>query len=114
MKEKYILKTAFRTHKGHYEFLVRSFGLANAPSTFQGLMNDVVRPFLRHFVIVFFDEIIVYSQGYIQSHLSHLSTVLKTLEKHQLFAKKSKCKVCMPRDRIFGSLNCQRRCESRS
>jgi hypothetical protein len=84
-----IPKTAFSTRYGHYEFLVMPFGLTNAPATFMNLMQTVFSPFLDEYVIVFLDDILVYSKSY-DEHMKHLDTVLQTLRQHKLYAKKSK------------------------
>jgi hypothetical protein len=83
-------KTTFRTHHGHFEFLVMPFGLSNAPATFQALMNYVLQPFLRWFVLVFFDDILIYSSSWAE-HLQHVNVVLNALRAHHLHLKRSKC-----------------------
>ncbi|WVZ52496.1 hypothetical protein U9M48_003550 [Paspalum notatum var. saurae] len=83
-------KTAFKTHHGHYQFKVMPFGLTNAPATFQCIMNEVLQPFLRKFVLVFLDNILIYSPTWDQ-HLTHISQVLQTLREHKLYLKPSKC-----------------------
>ncbi|KAJ9552705.1 hypothetical protein OSB04_016750 [Centaurea solstitialis] len=85
-----IHKAAFRTRYGHYEFLVMPFGLSNAPATFMDLMNRVCRPMLDRSVIVFIDDILIYSKMK-ADHVVHLGEVLEVLRKERLYAKFSKC-----------------------
>lgn len=83
-------KTVFRTHHGHYEFKVMSFGLCNAPFSFQAIMNTLFRPYLCCFIIVFFDDILIYS-GSFKEHLIHLEVAFQVLLDHQFVLKLSKC-----------------------
>ncbi|XP_070022382.1 uncharacterized protein [Nicotiana sylvestris] len=90
MFEPDIPKTAFRTHYDHYEFLVMPFGLTNAPSIFQSLMNQIFHDYLRKFILVFFDDILIYNQNW-EDHLLHLEEAFKVLRIHTLYIKQSKC-----------------------
>ena len=88
IKDADVHKTTFRTRYGHYEFLVKPFGLTNAPMAFMDLMNRIFRPYVDQFVVVFIDDILVYLKDQ-ENHESHLRVVLKTLRKEQLYAKLS-------------------------
>ena len=89
-RETNIPKTAFRTRYGYFEFTVMPFGLTNAPAAFMNLMHRVFQPYLDQFVVVFVDDILIYSQSE-REHEDHLRIVLQLLRYHQLYAKFSKC-----------------------
>ncbi|GJR16525.1 putative reverse transcriptase domain-containing protein [Tanacetum coccineum] len=101
VREEDIPKTAFRTRYGHYEFQVMPFGLTNAPAVFMDLMNRVCKPYLDKFVIVFIDDILIYSKSK-QEHEEHLKLILELLKKEQLYAKFSKCEFWIPRVQFLG------------
>ncbi|GKD28114.1 putative reverse transcriptase domain-containing protein [Tanacetum coccineum] len=96
VREQDIPKTAFRTRYGHYEFQVIPFGLTNAPAVFMDLMNRVCKPYLDKFVIVFIDDILIYSKDE-KEHEEHLKVILELLKKEKLYAKFSKCKFWIPK-----------------
>ena len=101
VQESDVPKTAFKTHYRHYEFLVIPFGLTNAPATFMDLMNRVFQSYMDRFVIVFIDDILVYS-GSSEEHSEHLRIVLYTLRERQLYAKLSKCHFWLDRVAFLG------------
>ncbi|GJY24674.1 putative reverse transcriptase domain-containing protein [Tanacetum coccineum] len=96
-----IPKTAFRTRYGHFEFTVMPFGLTNAPAVFMDLMNRVCRPYLDKFVIVFIDDILIYSKTR-EEHVEHLRLVLGLLKKEKLYAKFSKCEFWLREVQFLG------------
>ena len=101
MHEPDVAITAFRTHHGHYEFKVMSFGFCNAPCSFQATMNDIFQPYLRRFIIVFFDDILIYSQT-LSEHLIHLEKAFETLLHNQFILKFSKCSFAQSQVEYLG------------
>ncbi|GKA55919.1 putative reverse transcriptase domain-containing protein, partial [Tanacetum coccineum] len=95
------LKSAFRTRYGHFEVTVMPFGLTNAPAVFMDLMNKVYRPYLDKFVIIFIDNILIYSKTQ-EEHVEHLRLVLELLKKEKLYAKFSKCEFWLKEVQFLG------------
>ena len=98
-----IRKTTFRTRYGHYEFVVMLFGLTNAPAAFKKMMNSVFRDFLDESVIIFIDNILIYSKDE-ESHRKHLRAVLEQLREHKRFAKLCKCSVWQKSNGFLGHI----------
>nr|GFC44335.1 putative reverse transcriptase domain-containing protein [Tanacetum cinerariifolium] len=103
IREKDISITAFRTRYDHYEFRVMPFGLTNAPAVFMDLMNQVCKPYLDKFVIVFIDDILIYSQNK-EEYKEHLKTILELLKRKQLYAKFSKCDFWLESVQFLGNV----------
>ncbi|KAJ9545159.1 hypothetical protein OSB04_024866 [Centaurea solstitialis] len=103
VREEDVQKTAFRTRYGHFEFVVMPFGLTNAPAVFMDLMNRVCRPMLDKSVIVFIDDILIYSKSK-EDHVIHLIEVLETLRRERLYAKFSKCDFWLQEVQFLGHL----------
>nr|GEZ96409.1 putative reverse transcriptase domain-containing protein [Tanacetum cinerariifolium] len=101
VREQDVLKTAFRTRYDHYEFQVMPFGLTNAPAVFIDLMNRVCKPYLDKFVIVFIDDILIYSKDE-KEHEEHLKAISELLKVEKLYAKFSKCKFWIPKEQFLG------------
>ncbi|GJZ43170.1 putative reverse transcriptase domain-containing protein [Tanacetum coccineum] len=111
VREEDIPKTAFRTRYGHYEFQVMSFGLTNAPAVFMDLMNQVCKPYLDRFVIVFVDDILIYSKRRKENE-GHLKLILRLLKKEELYAKFSKCAVWLSKVEAAFQLVKQKLCSA--
>ncbi|RVW85779.1 Transposon Ty3-G Gag-Pol polyprotein [Vitis vinifera] len=103
VRETDIPKTAFRTRYGHYEFVVMPFGLTNAPAAFMDMMNRIYRPYLDHFVVVFVDDILIYSKSR-EEHGHHLHMALQTLRENQLYAKLEKCDFWLQEIQFLGHM----------
>ncbi|RVW58192.1 Retrovirus-related Pol polyprotein from transposon 297 [Vitis vinifera] len=103
VRERDIPKTAFRTRYGHYEFVVMPFGLTNAPAAFMDMMNRIYRPYLDHFVVVFVDDILIYSKSR-EEHGHHLHMALQTLRENQLYAKLEKCDFWLQEIQFLGHM----------
>ena len=96
-----VQKTAFKSRYGHYEYVVMSFGVTNAPAIFMDYMNKIFRPYLDQFVVVFIDDILIYSKSR-DEHAEHLRVVLGILREHKLYGKLSKCEFWLDKVQFLG------------
>ena len=103
VKDEDIQKIVFHMRCGHFEFIAMPFGLTNAPAAFMDLMNRIFRPFLDQFVVVFIDDILIYSKDRLE-HDKHLRVVLQLLRDKQLFAKWSKCEFWLESVAFLGHI----------
>jgi hypothetical protein len=101
VKEEDVPKMAFNTRYGYFEFVVITFGVTNAPATFMDLMHRVFQPYLDQFVVIFIDDILVYSRDK-QKHAEHLRLILEKLRQEKLYAKFSKCEFWLDRVNFLG------------
>ena len=101
IKDEYIFKTAFRTRYGHYEFVALPLGLTNAPTSFMCLMNSVLSKYLDKFVVVFIDDILIYSKTK-EEHDEHPHIILQVLREHKLYGNFSKCKFFKDKIQCLG------------
>lgn len=99
--EEDIPKTAFRTRYGHFEFVVMPFGLTNAPAAFMDLMQRYFKPYLDQFVVIFIDDILIYSKSH-EEHEKHLREALGVLRKNKLYAKLRKCEFWLEKVQFLG------------
>ena len=103
IKEEDITKTVFHSHCEYYEFLIMPFGLTNVTTTFMNLMNHIFHSYLDRFVVVFMDDILIYSSS-IESHEEYLGIILKLLREYRLYAKFSKCEFWLPEVKFLGHI----------
>ena len=101
VKSEDVQKKTFRSRYGHYEYVVMPFGVTNAPAVFMDYMNQIFRPFLDKFVVVFIDDILIYSKNK-EEHIDHLRVVLAVLREHQLYGKLSKCEFWLEEVQFLG------------
>ncbi|GJP50206.1 hypothetical protein CLOM_g9351 [Closterium sp. NIES-68] len=104
MADNSIHKTAFRTRYGSYEYLVMPFGLTNAPATFQAEMNHILRPLLDECVVVYLDDILIYSRDDMKQHVEHLRRVFEILRRERFYVKLSKSKLALEKVQFLGHM----------